>query len=193
MPPVIESYRQQINEKLQQRKLLESSLQREQQALSEADLGVQAVVEAQEIVQRLAQTIQQRIHRQIASIVSRCLTAVFDDPYTFSIRFDRKRSKTEATMVFSRDGKELESPLEEVGGGVVELAAFGLRLACLLISQPPGRRMLILDEPFKSVRGTEYRSRVRQLLIGLSEELGIQILLNTDLESFQLGTIIELT
>lgn len=185
-------YRAIVDRKLQQRELLVTNIYRENVAIELARRWCEAVEESQRIVQGIAQAIQQRVHDQVASIVSRCLTAVFDDPYTFELRFDRKRGKTECQMVFTRDGKTLDDPLNEIGGGVVEVAAFGLRLACLLTSRPAPRRFLVLDEPFKSVRGQEYRDRVRQLLIGLSEELGVQILLNTDLEAFQLGKVVEL-
>jgi len=80
------------------------------------------------------------------------------------------------------------------GGGVVDVAAFALRLSCLMLSKPPLRRILILDEPFKYVserRG--YRERVRQLLESLAEEMGIQILMVTHIEALQTGDIVELS
>lgn len=172
--------------------LVREQIKAENQALVRADKNIKAVELAQRITQHIAQSIQQRIYKQIAAIVTRCLQAVFDEPYDFQLRFDRKRGKTECRMVFVRGGKELDDPLNEIGGGVVEVAAFGLRVACLLLSRPSPRRFLALDEPFKSVRGDEYRDRVRQMLLALSEELGIQILLNTDLGALQLGTVIEI-
>ena len=106
--------------------------------------------------------------------------------------FDRKRGKTEAQLVFERDGVQLEDPLNEIGGGVVDVAALALRLSSILLSRPPMRRFLALDEPFKSIRGKENRARTRLMLQRLAEDLKLQILINTDIPEFQLGTVVEL-
>jgi len=151
-----------------------------------------SVEEAQRIAQSVAQAIQQTVHRRIADVVSRCLLAVFDEPYSFKIEFDRKRGKTEAVMVFERGGAKLDDPLNEIGGGVVDVAAFALRLACLLLKRPAGRRMLVLDEPFKCLRGGQNRARTRVMLERLSEELGLQLLICTDIPEYRLGTVVEL-
>lgn len=77
----------------------------------------------------------------------------------------------------------------------MEVTAFALRLSALIMARPPLRKVLILDEPFKCVRGRKYRSRVRDLIVELSRELGVQFIINIDVESypeFKLGKVIEL-
>ncbi len=145
--------------------------------------------EAQKILQVVAQSIQQRAHEQIASVVTKCLEAVFDDPYEFRIIFEQKRGRTEARLAFFRGTNEIDDPLDGSGGGVVDVAAFALRLACLVLARPPLRRVLILDEPFKWV-SEEYRPRVVALLHQLAEELDVQFILVTHIPEFQTGTII---
>lgn len=160
--------------------------------ISRIDKGIEESIAAQHIFQLIAQTIQQRIHHKISAVVTRCLEAVFDDPYEFSIRFDRQRGKTEARLVFSRNGQEFDDPLNEVGGGVIDVASIALRLSAILLSRPMLRRVLILDEPFKNIRGEENRQRTRSMLVKLADDLGFQVILNTDIESFKLGQIIQL-
>jgi hypothetical protein len=153
---------------------------------------VETAVKAQQILQVIAQRVQETAHKQIAAIVTRCLKAVFDDPYTFKIHFERKRGKTEARMVFVRKGMELD-PKTGVGGGVLDVAAFALRLACLLLQRPARRRLLILDEPFKFVsERKEYRERVRQLLESLSEEMDVQLVLVTHDSILETGKVVEI-
>jgi ABC-type sulfate/molybdate transport systems ATPase subunit len=85
--------------------------------------------------------------------------------------------------------------MEEVGGGVIDVAAFALRLACVMLSRPKSRKMLILDEPLKNVRGVENRRRVRGMLLELAERMGFQFVLNVDADAypeFALGKIVEL-
>ncbi len=165
----------------------------EEEALEEVKQRVEDTLEAQTIVQHVAQALQQRIHQQIAGVVTQCLNAVFDEPYEFKIRFDRKRGQTEAQLVFVRDGLELDDPLNEVGGGVVDVAALALRLACLLLSRPQRRRLLVLDEPLRNVRGKQNRQRVRDMLLEVAERMDFQFVLNVDSDAypeFALGQLV---
>lgn len=146
--------------------------------------------EAQKITQLVAQSVQQQAHDRIAGVVSRCLEAVFDEPYQFRILFEQKRGRTEARLVFEREGLALD-PLAASGGGVVDVAAFALRLSCLLLARPPLRRVLLLDEPFKFV-SEQYRERVRLMLEKLAEDLDLQIIMVTHIEELKTGTIIDL-
>ena len=149
------------------------------------------VVAAQGLVQAVAQQIQQQAHNRIASVVSRALEAVFDEPYEFCINFEQKRGRTEAGLVFVRDGMEVD-PMTASGGGVVDVAAFALRLSCLMLHRPPLRRLLILDEPFKFV-SAEYRGRLRVLLDTLSKEMGVQMLMVTHILELKAGKVIDLS
>ena len=102
-------------------RLAKQSIGQETTALADANELVNNLLEAQKVVAHIAQSIQQQVHGRISQIVTRCLNAVFEDPYEFRIRFDRKRGKTEARMVLIRDGMELDDPLNEVGGRVVDV------------------------------------------------------------------------
>lgn len=149
--------------------------------------------EAQRILQIVAQSVQEVVHRQISGVVSQCLRFVFEDPYAFRIEFERKRGRTEAKLVFAREGIELSDPLREVGGGVVDVAAFALRLACLVKANPPVRRMLVLDEPFSKLRGYENRQRIRDMVRSLADELDVQFIMNVDTDvypEFEMGEVV---
>ena len=185
-------YRRRVDSLASDYRLVTTTAERERVALAGAEQNKAAVIEAQRIVQGIAQALQQRAHNSIAKVVTRCLQAVFDDPYEFKIRFDMKRGKTEARLVLIRDGKEFDDPLNEVGGGVMDVAALALRLACIVLAKPPHRRLVILDEPFAHVRGKENRKRTGQMILKLSEDLGFQIVICSDIPAYRLGTVIEL-
>lgn len=146
--------------------------------------------DAQEILQLMAQAVQQRAHNKISAVVSQCLSAVFDDPYEFRIEFERKRGKTEANLRFVRRDLDVD-PLSASGGGMIDVAAFALRVACLMLSRPKLNRIIILDEPFKFVSAA-YRGNVREMMEQLSEDMGIQIIQVTHIEELETGTVIEL-
>lgn len=158
--------------------------------LAAADSLAAAADEAQRHAQETAKAVQQVVHDRVASLVTRCLEAVFDERYEFDIVFEEKRGRTEARLVLRRGGAEVD-PMSSVGGGVVDVVAFALRLACLMLHRPRLRRLLVLDEPFKYV-GAADRPRVRQLLEELSAELEVQFFIITHMDELRLGQVVDL-
>ena len=144
---------------------------------------------AHQILQDTAHALQQEAHHRIASVVSRCLE-LFDEPYTFDVRFEKKKHKTEAVLQFVREGVECD-PLSAAGGGCVDVAAFALRLACLVLHKPALRPVVVLDEPFRFV-SPHYLPRVKNLLETISQEMGVQIIMVTNIPALQAGKVVEL-
>jgi hypothetical protein len=163
----------------------------EELALATAAAEYEAAVEAQVIAQTVARQMQQAASDDIANIVTHCLAAVFDDPYKFVIQFERKRGKTEAGLWFKR-GPHLLNPWYGVGGGVLDVAAWGLRLAVLTQMRPQPRPLLVLDEPFRFVHSPRYRARVQTMLSELPKRLGVQVLMVTGVEELVTGKVIQL-
>jgi DNA repair exonuclease SbcCD ATPase subunit len=186
------NYRQHLDEFLTQRRAATQQIREEKEALAKAEEHLTHIQEAQTILQHVAQSVQHQAHERIASVVSRCLAAVFgDEAYQFVIHFERKRGRTEARLVFVRDGHEFH-PTSGSGGGVLDVASFALRLACLLLRKPAPRRLLVADEPMKNVHGEENRLRTREMLETLAEEMDFQMVLVTGSEWLQCGKVINL-
>ena len=173
----LERYERRVDRLLAEYKMATAMVTAERSSLRDAVTHHEAAIEACDVAQRIAAEVQQQAHAAIAAIVSRCLTAVFDHPYEFKIEFERKRGRTEARLVFVRDGMEI-SPLGGAGGGVVDVAAFALRLACVLLHRPQLRPVLVLDEPFRFV-SADVIPRVRALLDQLAADLGVQLIIVT--------------
>jgi len=183
-------FRKRINEKQTELSSVQRQLVSERKEYAEGEAHAANLAQAQQIAQAVAQTIQQQAHKQIAGVVSKCLELVFDSPYKFKINFEQKRGKTEASLLFERDGLEVD-PLTASGGGVVDVAAFALRLSCLMLAKPPLRRILFLDEPFKFV-SEDYRGNVKMMLEQLSKEMGIQLIMVTHIPELVTGKVIQL-
>ena len=145
------------------------------------------IQQAQIIFQKAAAIIQKEVHQRISTLVTRCMKAIFEEDFEFIINFEQKRGKTEAQLIIKKDGNE-EDPLFG-SGGELDVASFALRLSALLLQQPPLRRILILDEPFRCVDAKK-RPRLRKLLEALSDELEIQIVMITHDPTFQIGKVI---
>lgn len=173
-----------------ERTLLKREVESEREELDKARKDVEHALMAQDVISRLAQAIQQRAHDRIASVVSSCLSSVFDDPYEFKISFEQKRGRTEARLRFSRDGMDV-NPMNAAGGGMVDVAAFALRAACLVLHRPRLRRLLVLDEPFKFV-SEDFQPRIRSMLEQMAKNLDLQIVMITHNRAYETGEIVEL-
>lgn len=166
----------------------------ERTALKSVRIRLTDALTARDLLQKVAQSVQQIAHKRLASVVTRCLRVVFaEDAYTFRIDFYRKRGRTEAVLVLERNGMVLENPLEEAGGGVCEVAALALRLSLAVLSIPKKRLMFCLDEPLRALNGVKYQERIAGLLETLCEELGVQLLIVSDDDWLRVGKVVELS
>lgn len=185
------NYRKKINEAVQNLAAATAHVRDEKALLATAEAQVAASAEALRVAQGLAEGMQQRANAHIARVVSRCLTLVFEEPYELKIEFEAKRGKTDATLKLVRNGLVLDDPVNEVGIGVIDVAAFGLRLASLMFSLPQRRRVIIMDEPFKHISSSRRGGRVAAMLEALAKEFDMQFIMITHLPELATGTIIE--
>jgi DNA repair exonuclease SbcCD ATPase subunit len=183
--------RHRLDTLLTEYRLAKRAVVTEKAALREGREQVAALTEAQTLVQEAAQAVQTTAHNRIASIVSRCLAELFEEPYTFRIAFTKERGKTSARLELERDGLVLTDPLAECGGGICDVASFALRVSCLLLSTPHRRRVLFLDEPLKHL-SAEYRPIIRKVIEKLSKELSVQMIIVSHAHAFRMGKVIEL-
>lgn len=185
-------YRQRLNALLADHTHALRQVREEKKALRDAKDHLATTAEAQRLVQEVAEAVQTQAHRQIASVVSRCLESVFeDDALPFRIVFERKRGKTEARLVFVRGDMEID-PTTADSGGMVDVAAFALRLACLALSRPQRRKIIVADEPFRFVNGREFQERVGSMILTLAKEFGVQFIFVSDDSWMRIGKVVDL-
>ena len=147
--------------------------------------------QAREIAECVARTLETAAHDRISGLVTMCLETVFGDEYKFRIDFVKCRGKTEAKLVLIKNGNELTDVLNSDSGGVADVAAFALRVSCLLMTTPAPRKLLVLDEPFKFV-SEEYKPAVVELLDKIATDLGVQIIMVTHDQEYKIGKVVTL-
>jgi hypothetical protein len=135
--------------------------------------------QAREVIKQIGHQTQEKIRYHIGNITSMALETVFDNPYELVLDFVERRNKTECDIYFARDGYQV-NPIEESGGGTVDVAAFALRIASWSMNIPHTRNTVILDEPFKHLKGLEENKQVLDMLQEISNKLGIQIITVSD-------------
>lgn len=133
--------------------------------------------EARARMQTVAQETQRQLEYHISEPVSLAQAAVFPDPYTQRIDFDMKRGKTEANIMYERDGHLYRDVLFGVGGGPAVVGSFALQIACIVCAKPPVRRLLLCDEPIKDLKGNDYPKRGAEMISAVGKLAKIQIVM----------------
>jgi DNA repair exonuclease SbcCD ATPase subunit len=131
---------------------------------------------AQAFLQKIAQETQEQLKFQIEDIVNLALETCFPGEYTFEVKFEILRGKTEAELVFldQKTGRQVD-PMEASGGGVVDLTTFALRIACFALEQGTDN-VIVLDEPFRFL-SRDLQQRAGEILKTLSERMNLQVIM----------------
>lgn len=131
-----------------------------------------------EIIQSVAKLTQQQLEIHIGGLVSLALEAVFPHPYKLVLKFESRRNRSEADLLLQDEDGNLLSPMDAVGGGVVDVAAFALRIALWSLERPKPCPVMFMDEPFRFL-SSDLQNRASQMLKEIRKKLGIQFLIVT--------------
>ena len=133
--------------------------------------------QAKEILREVARQTQDKIKTNITAITTLALESVFGkDIYQLGIEFTPRRNKVECDIYLIKDGKRMNDPLFQSGGGAIDVASFALRIACWGLSKNRSRPVFILDEPFKHL-SADLLPNAAEMLTQLKDRLGIQFII----------------
>jgi DNA repair exonuclease SbcCD ATPase subunit len=175
----VKNLRNKLEQQKGQKEQLEKSLELLEDRLHEQKRSLLRHEQAREIIRAVGLQTQQQLQFHISDTTSLALESVFIDPYTLSIEFVQRRNKTECDLFFMRNGNPVE-PLEGSGGGPADVASFALRVASWSMQRPRSRNVLILDEPFKHLKGENENKRVLDMIHKISIKLKVQIIMVSD-------------
>lgn len=170
--------RSRLDRKIGERDRTKADLDRARSALKKERRQLKRIQRAQEIVRTVAIETQRQLEYHVSEVVSRAEEAVFDAPYGFTAEFQQRRGRTECDLWFEREGERI-NPLYS-GLGAVDVAAFALRTASWSLSGARTRPVLLLDEPFRHLKGEAQNRRAIELMARVSQELGLQIITISD-------------
>lgn len=132
---------------------------------------------AQAFIQEIARKTQEQLKYHIEDVVQLAIDAIFPDEYQFFLKFNTSYEKTEANLVFEKKGYPVNI-LKSAGGGVVDIASLGLRIACWSLSK--NDNVLILDEPIARIQPAELQAEAWNILRELSRRLNLQFIIVTN-------------
>jgi DNA repair exonuclease SbcCD ATPase subunit len=146
-------------------------------SLEEAAVKESRCKEAREVVNAVQLLTQESVKDFIEELVSLALSSVYGDEYAFVVEYEVKRNKSEASCYVVKGGERMD-PKDEVGGGVLDVASFGLRLVLWAMSSPRSAPVMIFDEPFKYV-SRDRIDKAAEMVREISTMLGIQMVMVT--------------
>lgn len=178
----IDKWQKKLESKLVERRTAEESVRQSRSWIKENERQLKHCEAAEQFLRDFSSKIQRETLRAIEDIATVCLQRVFGNEYQLVLGID----KDQVSIRVEKDGKEYD-PLGTSGGGVIDMIAFGLRIASLLLSDR--RRILILDEPFRFV-SADYLPLAGELLTELAERYGIQLVIVTHSDRLVAGKVV---
>lgn len=140
-------------------------------------------IQALTVSQEVAQQTQKELEMQISNIVTSAIQAIFNKPYEFRVDFQVRRNKTEADIYLTDEEGNRFNPLHDNGGGIADIIAFSLRLACWRLNNPRTCGVIVIDEPLKFV-SKNYIPAVASFVKEICEKLDLQIIMVTHVKQF---------
>lgn len=178
---VVEQFRN-IKDKLVEQEGMRKLYSKQKQELikrkEDTQRRLKILLQSRAVAQEVAERTQKKLEFHISNLVSMALSSVFPEPYTFNLVFIQRRNKTEARLVFSKNGNETDDILNAAGGGVADVASLALRISLWSIKKT--RPTMILDEAMKFLHSSEYQEKASQMMKEVCDKLGLQIILVSD-------------
>lgn len=133
---------------------------------------------AKNILLVVAATIQRTAKKKIEALVTAAIRAVYDRPFRFVLNFRQQRGRVVAEPII-KEGDNEYSAKDDLGGGMVDIISFALRLAMWSMRPDRTRATMILDEPMKFIGTGELMERAAQFIKTVSTQLNIQFIILT--------------
>jgi DNA repair exonuclease SbcCD ATPase subunit len=175
---MIESIKTRIDQISYEIKANKGVLDKNRADLETCNTDIKLLGLSSEVLRRIGDQKKAKTVEVFERVVTSALKEVFGFDYNFKIdvNSEGKRVTTRFNLV-DPQGNEL-SIMDSVGGGVIDVVSFVMRVLILASARPKRNQILFLDESFKHV-SIEYRSKVATLLKSLSQKLKLQMIIVT--------------
>ena len=166
---------------LQETKVEQKLLSSQKDKLIEATENLKAeggyLLEAQDVINAVGILAQAEFQEVVECLVTQALQYIFGPSYSFRITNKIVRNQSESYFHVVID--DVEYSLEdELGGGVLDVVSFALRVVFWVINVEKTEPIMFFDEPAKFV-SKDKREFLGKMLKGMSELLGLQIIMVT--------------
>lgn len=177
---MLAEYQKKILQARASKTILEKQILDTAKALEYEKAKTLVIEQVQVLIQTVAKETQEQLCYHVCDIVNTAIDTIFNSDYTFKMDFEIKRGKTEANLYLLKEGEKID-PVDAVGGGLVDVISFALRLSALTLGTTD--KVIVLDEPAKFL-SQDLKPLFGEVLKNLSQKLGLQIVFVTHDEAF---------
>lgn len=172
-------YKDFLSKQQAKKELLESSivlltdrLAVQEQALTDHSIALEAI-------NTVGVLVQKELKGVIEELVTQALQYVYGDTHSFEIESKIVRNQPEMYFYLVIDGEKYSPRDEEVSGGQADVVSFALRVILWAMQQERTRPTLVFDEPFKFLGNGPEAHAVGEMLLYLSDMMGLQFIIVT--------------
>jgi len=161
---------------MQKRSMLIEQIENKDAIIGAELKRVETFTKARFVLAEVSRQTQEQLKERIEKLVTLCIQSVFDRNFEFKLKFQIKRNKMECEPVIFENGNEFV-PKDDMGGGILDIISFALRIVLWGLETPKSRNLIILDEPFKQCG--KLITKACQMVKEISKMLGVQIIMVT--------------
>lgn len=174
----VSKFRNALEQRKGQKAQIEQIILSTEIRIADANKGIRKHEKARDVIRQVGLKTQAQLSYNISEITTMALDAVLDDPYDLELEFVERRNKTECDIFFTR--RDIKINPYDGGGGPIDIASFALRVASWTMGNPKLRNTLILDEPFKHLKGEKANRQMLEMVKEVSKKLNLQIIMVSD-------------
>lgn len=156
--------------------LLMRKKQQSEERIQSLQANLEDTIQARDFVSEVGKFTQEQLSKYIQSIISFTLRWVYGDQYDFEMEYEIKRNEPVCNLWLIKDGKRRD-PKDEMGGGVLDIISFAMKLAMWSLQENRKAPVFWWDEPFKFIHGDDLERNTGEMVKGISEKLGAQIIM----------------
>lgn len=165
-------------DKTLQIKILEDDIKDLKSKVSKLKAYTSHLNEAMTVMNAVSVINADDFNKIIEGIVTEMLQVVYGKSYSFIIENSIQRNQPETNFYVKIGDKKYSLKFEELGGGVIDVVSFALRITTWAISSNKTDNIIIADEPVKNV-DSDRLVKVCEMIKKLSSELCLQFLIVT--------------
>lgn len=176
---VSQTYRELLETKKSEKVLLTKQLVTKKELAISKGQHIENLLKARWTLTEVSRITQQQFAACVQNMVTMAVQAVYGVPFKFLVNFEIKRNKAECQLLVQEGDKEPFVPKDEMGGGLLDVISFALRVVLWSLERPRSNNVLLLDEPLKFLGKGELLNKAAIMLRDVSHKLGLQIIINT--------------
>lgn len=130
------------------------------------------------VISKVVEKTQQNFKDRVESLTTLMIRSIFDEPFEFKLIFEEKNNQLECRPAVFDNNDEYRADTD-MGGSIVDVISFALRIILWSVENPQTRAVFFLDEPFRFVGRNTMLDRCGKLLRDISYKLNVQLIIIT--------------